>query len=38
MQIDYSGFLVAILPIALSPGASFTLAINSALAEGWRGV
>lgn len=38
MPLDYSGFIVAILPIALSPGASFTLAINSALAEGWRGV
>lgn len=38
MQIDYSGFIVAILPIALSPGAGFTLAVNSALAEGWRGV
>jgi len=35
---NYSGFLIAILPVALSPGASFTLAINSALAGGMRGL
>lgn len=38
MDGNYSGFLVAILPVALSPGASFTLAINSALAGGMRGL
>ena len=38
MDGNYSGFLIAILPVALSPGASFTLAINSALASGMRGL
>ncbi len=38
MDGNYSGFLIAILPVALSPGASFTLAINSALAGGMRGL
>ncbi|GLR10717.1 hypothetical protein GCM10007905_34370 [Mixta theicola] len=31
MDIDPIGFLPALLPVALSPGASFTLALNSAL-------
>ncbi|MDR7343104.1 threonine/homoserine/homoserine lactone efflux protein [Pantoea alhagi] len=38
MDIDLIGFLPALLPVALSPGASFTLAINSALADGPRGL
>ena len=38
MDGNYLGFLIAILPVALSPGASFTLAINSALAGGMRGL
>lgn len=38
MDINLIGFLPALLPVALSPGASFTLAINSALADGRRGL
>lgn len=38
MDINLIGFLPALLPVALSPGASFTLAINSALAGGRRGL
>ncbi|MGD8105434.1 LysE family translocator [Pantoea sp. FN0302] len=38
MNINLIGFLPALLPVALSPGASFTLAINSALAGGRRGL
>lgn len=38
MDINLIGFLPALLPVALSPGASFTLAMNSALAEGRRGL
>lgn len=32
------GFIPALLPVALSPGASFTLAMNSALAQGRKGL
>lgn len=38
MDINLTGFLPALLPIALSPGASFTLAMNSALAGGRSGL
>lgn len=38
MAIDFAGFLPALLPVALSPGASFTLVMNSALAGGRRGL
>lgn len=38
MDINFSGFIPALLPIALSPGASFTLAMNSALSGGQRGL
>ncbi|MFT2111873.1 LysE family translocator [Marinomonas sp. 2405UD68-3] len=37
-MIDLQGFILAILPIALSPGASFTLAISSVSSSGFRGV
>lgn len=36
--MDPGGFAIAILPVVLSPGASFTLAMNSALTSGTRGV
>ena len=36
-MIDVKGFLIAILPIALSPGASFTLAVSNMSAVGIRG-
>lgn len=32
------GFIPALLPVALSPGASFTLVMNSALAQGRKGL
>ncbi|WP_428240831.1 LysE family translocator [Gynuella sp.] len=35
-MIDIKGFLVAIIPIALSPGASFTLAISNISIAGLR--
>lgn len=38
MDTNPIGFLPALLPVALAPGASFTLAINSALAGGRRGL
>ena len=38
MNIDLLGFLPALLPVALSPGASFTLVMNSALAGGRKGL
>lgn len=38
MDIDIVGFIPALLPVALSPGASFTLAMNSALAQGRKGL
>lgn len=38
MEINLTGFLPALLPIALSPGASFTLAMNSALTAGRKGL
>lgn len=38
MDINIAGFIPALLPVALSPGASFTLAINSALADGRKGL
>ncbi|WCG82567.1 LysE family translocator [Pectobacterium sp. A5351] len=38
MEIDILGFIPALLPIALSPGASFTLAMNSAISGGRRGL
>lgn len=38
MDINLPGFLPALLPIALSPGASFTLAMNSALTAGRTGL
>ncbi|QUJ66197.1 LysE family translocator [Photobacterium sp. GJ3] len=36
-MIDLQGFVFAMIPIALSPGASFTLAISNASASGARG-
>ena len=38
MNINFLSFLLVLLPVALSPGASFTLAINSALAGGRGGL
>lgn len=38
MDINLVGFIPALLPVALSPGASFAIAINSALAGGSRGL
>lgn len=38
MDINLPGFIPAILPVVLSPGASFTLAMNSALSGGRRGL
>ncbi|WP_455821234.1 LysE family transporter [Pseudomonas cerasi] len=34
MDVNIFGFMPALLPVALSPGASFTLVMNSALAGG----
>ncbi|MBU9845646.1 LysE family translocator [Rahnella ecdela] len=38
MDINLAGFIPALLPVALSPGASFTLAMNSALSGGRKGL
>jgi len=38
MDINFSGFMPALLPVALSPGASFTLIMSSALAGGHKGL
>ncbi|RJT44134.1 LysE family translocator [Rahnella woolbedingensis] len=38
MDINLTGFIPALLPVALSPGASFTLAMNSALCGGRKGL
>ncbi|MBW1213769.1 LysE family translocator [Pantoea allii] len=38
MDIDVIGFVPALLPVALSPGASFTLVMSSALAGGRSGL
>jgi len=38
MDINLIGFMPALLPVALSPGASFTLVMSSALAGGSRGL
>ncbi|MCP1108500.1 LysE family translocator [Serratia nevei] len=38
MDIDIIGFIPALLPVALSPGASFTLVMSSALANGRSGL
>lgn len=38
MDINLLGFLPALLPVALSPGASFTLVMSSALAGGRNGL
>ncbi|MER0127075.1 LysE family translocator [Franconibacter daqui] len=38
MDINIVGFIPALLPVALSPGASFTLVMNSALAQGRKGL
>nr|WP_283092969.1 LysE family transporter [Serratia rubidaea] len=38
MDINLPGFIPALLPVALSPGASFTLAMNGALADGRQGL
>ncbi|WP_345828297.1 LysE family translocator [Erwinia sp. HDF1-3R] len=38
MDINLIGFMPALLPVALSPGASFTLVMSSALAGGRRGL
>lgn len=38
MDINISGFMPALLPVALSPGASFTLVMSSALAGGRWGL
>lgn len=37
MDVNIFGFMPALLPVALSPGASFTLVMNSALAGGHKG-
>ncbi|MDN3650901.1 LysE family transporter [Reinekea marina] len=37
-MIDITGFIITILPIALSPGTSFTLAISNIAIAGLRGV
>jgi threonine/homoserine/homoserine lactone efflux protein len=36
--MDIAGFTIAILPIALSPGSSFTMIMNNAVRDGFRGV
>lgn len=38
MDINLLGFMPALLPVALAPGASFTLVMNSALAGGRKGL
>lgn len=38
MDINLLGFIPALLPVALSPGASFTLVMSSALAGGRNGL
>ncbi|HBR2270413.1 TPA: LysE family translocator [Klebsiella pneumoniae] len=38
MDINLLGFMPALLPVALSPGASFTLVMSSAIAGGRRGL
>ncbi|MCS3606241.1 LysE family translocator [Erwinia rhapontici] len=38
MDINLLGFMPALLPVALSPGASFTLVMSGALAGGQRGL
>ena len=38
MDINLTGFLPALLPVALSPGASFTLVMSSALSGGRKGL
>ncbi|MCQ4966905.1 LysE family translocator [Atlantibacter hermannii] len=38
MDINITGFMLVLLPVALSPGASFTLVINSALTGGRAGL
>ncbi|GAA0501529.1 hypothetical protein GCM10009414_09010 [Tatumella terrea] len=38
MEINLIGFLPALLPVALTPGASFTLVMSSALSGGRRGL
>lgn len=38
MDMNIFGFLPALLPVALSPGASFTLVMNSALTVGNKGL
>lgn len=38
MDINLPGFIPALLPVALSPGASFTLVMGSALAGGRKGL
>lgn len=38
MDLNLLGFMPALLPVALSPGASFTLVMSGALAGGQRGL
>ena len=38
MNLHLLAFIIAILPVALSPGASFTLAMNNTLVAGSRGL
>lgn len=38
MNLQLLAFIIAILPVALSPGASFTLAMNNTLVAGYRGL
>ncbi|MBD9644417.1 LysE family translocator [Pantoea sp. PNT02] len=38
MDVNIFGFMPALLPVALYPGASFTLVMNSALAGGNKGL
>ena len=38
MDMNLLGFMPALLPVALSPGASFTLVMSSAIAGGRKGL
>lgn len=38
MDLNLLGFMPALLPVALSPGASFTLVMSSAIAGGHKGL
>lgn len=38
MPVDILGFMVTLLPIIVSPGASFAIALNSTLTQGMKGL